>query len=423
MVRQKNIPNQNLAASAPATPEMGVNNCHTCQLAMNRPGEKRPSIRCKECRNEHCNKCAEVVVEFCEMVKTMGKDFWTCKACESKTSDMKAVLETIKSIKEDQAEQRAEREQVLQSLKTVEAVVKRVERVEEVQEIQEQRISKNEDAIKKHSQKREEGEKRLKKLEDQVEKIDQSPFDMRQCNAVAREVREMEKREKNVVFFNVAEPKEGEEEDTKKEDLAKIQSIFHELGLEGIQPIEARRIGKTGKYPRKILVTLGSREECEKTVKKSRDGPALTDNIFLTRDRTFNQRQEAKLFRIDKEREGEEMAHSERGRGRGRGRPRGRGNGGRGRGSRTAASESRKRRNSEDEVSKVDDDESKRRRTEVQTSGGAEGATSGGGGAAAAEDGTPDIQRVVRSVSDRPGTPRSVPDSELRAVGGVEQNF
>ena len=354
------------------------------------------------------------------MVKTMGKDFWTCKACESKTSDMKAVLETIKLIKVDQAEQRAEREQVLQSLKTVEAVVKRVEKVEEVQEIQEQRISKNEDTIKKHSQKREEGERRLKKLEDQVEKIGQSPFDMRQCNAVAKEVREMEMREKNVVIFNVSEPKEGEEEDTKKEDLSKIQSIFHELGLEGIQPIEARRIGKTGKYPRKILVTLGSREECEKIVKKSRDGPSLTDNIFLTRDRTFNQRQEAKLFRLDKEKEGEEMAPPERGRGRGRGRPRGRGNGGRGRGSRTEASESRKRRNSEDEGNNIDDDESKRRRTEMQENGGAGGATVGGG---AAVGSTPDIPRVVWSVSDRPGTPRSVPDSELGAVGGVEGNF
>ena len=419
MVRTKN-PNPNLASPTLATPDMGVNNCQTCQLAMNRQGEKRPSIRCKECRNEHCNICAEVLVGFCEMVKTMGKDFWTCKACESKTSDMKAVLETIKLIKVDQAEQRAEREQVLQSLKTVEAVVKRVEKVEEVQEIQEQRISKNEDTIKKHSQKREEGERRLKKLEDQVEKIGQSPFDMRQCNAVAKEVREMEMREKNVVIFNVSEPKEGEEEDTKKEDLSKIQSIFHELGLEGIQPIEARRIGKTGKYPRKILVTLGSREECEKIVKKSRDGPSLTDNIFLTRDRTFNQRQEAKLFRLDKEKEGEEMAPPERGRGRGRGRPRGRGNGGRGRGSRTAASESRKRRNSEDEGNNIDDDESKRRRTEMQENGGAGGATAGGG---AAVGSTPDIPRVVRSVTDRPGTPRSVPDSELGAVGGVEGNF
>ena len=62
----------------------------------------------------------------------------------------------------------------------------------------------------------------------------------------------------------------------------------------------------------------------------------LKNNAFITRDRTFNQRQEAKLVRGEKA-ENEEVGQPEVGRGgrggRGRGRPRGtgvKGGGGRG---------------------------------------------------------------------------------------------
>ena len=185
-------------------------------------------------------------------------------------------------------------------------VAKRMEQVEERQDKQEEQLTKHEDAIKKNSQKVEEGEKKMKKLEDQMEKKDQNSFDMRQCNAVA-------------ILFNVPEAKEEEEEnDRKKDDWLKVKNIFQELGMGEIQPLEASRIGKTGKYPRKIQLTL-SREECERVVKKGWEGPALADNIFLMRDRMYNQRQEARLFRVEKEKE--ELTQPERGRGRGRGRP------------------------------------------------------------------------------------------------------
>ena len=256
---------------------------------------------------------------------------------------MKLIQSELGTIRDTQEKQEAERKKVLEELKVVEAVAKRMERVEERQDKQDQQLGKHDDALKKNSQKVEEGEKKMKKLEDRIERVektDQSSFDMRQCNAVAREVREMEKREKNIILFNVPEANEGEEDDVKRRDSLKVGKILQDLGLGEIQPIETRRIGKTGRYPRKIQVILASGDECDKIVKKGREGPTLDNNVFLTRDRTFNQRQEARLFRVEKE---EEISQPERGRGRGRGRPRGRGNYGRGRGSRTSGAESRKR--------------------------------------------------------------------------------
>ena len=340
---------------------------------------------------------------------------------------MKSIQTELGAIKDTQGKQEAEREKVLKGLKVVEALAKRMEHVEERQDKQDQQIAKHDDVLRKNSQKAEEGERKIKKLEDRMEKVektDQSAFDMRQCNAVAREVREMEKREKNVIFFNVPEAKEGEEDEGKKADWLKVKKILQELGLGEIQPIEARRIGKTGKYPRKIQLILATREECKKIVKKGRDGLTLADNIFLTRDRTFHQRQEARLFRMEKEKEEEEetttTTQPERGRGRGRGRPRGRGNVGRGRGSRTTGSESRKRRNSGDEGNGNDDDESKRRRTGNQNGGAAMGGGEEPGGASSSSSSS-----SSSSASNDVATPATpVPDSELGAVGGADpENF
>ena len=254
---------------------------------------------------------------------------------------------------------------------------------------------------------------------------------MRQCNAVAREVREMEKREKNIILFNVPEANEGEEDDGKRRDRLKVGKILQDLGLGEIQPIETRRIGKTGRYPRKIQVLLASGDECDKIVKKGREGPTLDDNVFITKDRTFNQRQEARLFRVEKEKEEEEeRSQPERGRGRGRGRPRGRGNYGRGRGSRTSGAESRKRRNS-GEGGNEDDDESKRRRTGKQdggaatgggaTGGGATGGGATGGGATGggATGGGATEGGATSSSSNHATTSGLVNDSDLGAVGGL----
>ena len=189
---------------------MALVKCQVCDLALNRPGEKRPGTRCKDCKKDHCYKCAEVTGEFCEM-RGMGKDFWQCKKCESKGDDMKTVIESMKLIKSElgtirqsQEEQQTEREQVLEGLKAVEAVVKKLDRIEAVQETHEQRISTHDEEIKTNSLKREEGEKRIKKLEDQVRNIDPQTFDLRQCNAVAKEVREIEKKSKKRCLFQCA---------------------------------------------------------------------------------------------------------------------------------------------------------------------------------------------------------------------------
>ena len=371
----------------------------------------------------------------------MDKGLFTCNECESKGTDLKAVLDSMQSIKTEigsirqgQAEQQVEQEKVLESLKAVEAVAKKMDHIEAVQETHEDRLTTHDEEIRRNKQEREEGEKRIKKLEEKMQNIDQPVLDIRQINAVAREVREMEKRENNIVVFNVPESTEEDEDDQKTADLKKIKEIFKDMDLEEIKPTKISRTGKSGRYPKQILATIGTKEECEKIMKKCREGLTLKNDAFITRDRTFNQRKEAKLFRMEKE-EGDGNAQpgdgnsqpgreNERGRGgRGRGRPRGRGGAGRGGAGRGGAgrggaggggaggesagrgggrgrwprSESRKR-----QMSGGDDDDSKRRRMV-------------GEDANAMSKAKPDQGQTTR--------PATASESELGAAGGADANF
>ena len=140
----------------------------------------------------------------------------------------------------------------------------------------------------------------MKKLEEQMEKVEKAEKkdsgDLRQFNAVVQEVREIERREKNIVVFNVPETTEGEEEDKAKADWEKIKEVFKELSCDDISPNKVVRIGKTGRHPKQVLVIFRTVDECELVLKKHRKGPKLRNDVFLNRDRTFRQRQEARLF-------------------------------------------------------------------------------------------------------------------------------
>ena len=363
----------------------------------------------------------------------MGKSIWTCDECENKAADMKSVVDSMSSIQselstlkkgqmkqqEDMAEQKEARAQVLEGLKAVEAVAKRMEKVEETQENHEQRLNGHDNAIATNTCRGEEGEGKIRKLEERMETMEKTgkkvddAGEVRQFNAMVTEVREIEKRERNVVVFNVPERTEEEEEEGGgKLNAEKIEKIFKELSCDDIRPTKVVRIGKAGRHPRQILVILRSSEEVERIMKKCRDGPKLTNEVFITRDRTYRQRQEAKLFRMEKEEEEKTGISSQSGeRGGARGRGRGRGGGGRGRGrgrgGRGVESGSRKRRNSGDAETPSDaDDEAKRRRM-------------GGGGGEAAAAATPTANRA-KPTSEHSATPRTIPDCELGAVGGAE---
>ena len=291
---------------------MVVDKCHACQLAMNRAGEGRPGIRCKDCKDEHCNKCAGLTVVQCQMMRDMKKGFWSCSKCESQSADMKAVLESVTSIKSELADQQGEREQVLESLKAVEVVVKRLERIEDVQDKQEQQLVRHEDTIKKNTKKGLEGEKRIKQLEDQVVKISQdkstthsSETDtIRQTNAVVREIREIEKCERNLMFGNVPEPTS---EDGRKEDENRVSDILREIKMEHIKPTDVKRVGRKSHFSRKIQVvfrTIGDAEQ----IREAGLTAQLPNGVYIARDRTYNQRYEARLYRLEKEKEEKEAA-------------------------------------------------------------------------------------------------------------------
>ena len=103
-------------------------------------------------------------------------------------------------------------------------------------------------------------------------------------------------------MFNVPESTEEEEEERTKADWEKMKDIIiKELSCDDICPTKVVRIGKTGRHPKQMLVVFRSVEDCEQLLKKHREGPKLKNDVFVTRDRTFRQRQEAKLFREEKE--------------------------------------------------------------------------------------------------------------------------
>ena len=293
---------------------------------------------------------------------------WKCISCEDKDKDIKTVLQSLQTLHSEmktmKAEHQTERERVLEGLKTMENVAenvaKRLDTIETTQVSQGAKLEDHDKAISQQAEKIEDNSSKLVLLEEQVRKIDTDALSIRQTNAVVREIREIEKRERNVIVCNVPESTEETSEGRKKFDEDKICGILTELGTGATRPVNVIRVGTKGKYPRKILLILSSTDECEKILKKA-ETVELANAVFITRDRTFNQRAEARQYRLEREKEEREGKPS-RGRGRGRGRGAGRlarGQGSlRGRGGTDGSRGPRKRRLSQE------DDESKRRRTE-----------------------------------------------------------
>ena len=69
----------------------------------------------------------------------------------------------------------------------------------------------------------------LQDLETKTMSTAAGKVDIRQTNATIRELRELEKRSKNLIFMNVPEATEEEAEKRKDEDTAKINSILWDI--------------------------------------------------------------------------------------------------------------------------------------------------------------------------------------------------
>ena len=311
------------------------------------------------------------------MMKKMGKSMWKCRPCEEKCKNLQSVLESLQqdmiTIKKGQEDQQAERVKVMEGLEQIKDVANKIDGIEKVQNENIARLDAHDDAIQKNTEKMKEMEKKANDMEQRVKSLDGETVNIRQTNAVVREIREIEKREKNLIFGNIPEPTQTEAGDRKKQDEERVDELLRELGVAELRPVKVIRVGQVGRYPRKALAIFSSVEHCERVLEKA-EQVKLANDIFITRDRTYNQREEARLFRLEREKEeneGNSGTQAERGRARRRGRPPGRDNGSvRGRGTTKTrggakgprgARESRKRKNSED------DDVAKRLRTSTTT--------------------------------------------------------
>ena len=431
---------------------MSPEKCKGCEIIINRKGERRPAIRCKDCKNNHCFQCAGMEVMLCEMLRDSGKEMWTCGECEAKNADLKSVLESIETIKKGQDDQQEERGRVLEGLKVMEMAVKNIE---VVQAEHGERINAQEEATKSNAEKVDEHHKRLAAVEEKMDKlarVDNDTVNIRLTNAVVREIRLIEKSDTNFMVWNIPESTEEAADARKKHDENKVKDVLKEMNMEQVGMKNVVRSGmKGGRFPRKIKVILMSKEDCNKVMDAS-ESASLSNNVRITRDMTYNQRQEARLFRLEKEEEGAEGGTSTssvatqdgagRGRGKGKGRPVGRPRGsGKGRGGRT---DSRKRSLSGDEPGRaeVEDEENKRRKVappaKQTTPGGASSSSSSLSssassststplsttttttppGAAAAEQTPPPL---LLSSTERQGTPHPTPIRRLAATAAAAE--
>ena len=389
---------------------------------------------------------------LCEMMRNAGQAFWECKSCEAKGADLKSVLDSIQNIhsemvviKENQDGQKVEQERMLEGIKVVETVVKRMEVIEKTQADHGERLQIQEVSTRENRDKIEETEKRTTVIEKRLDKMNESAVSVKQTNAIIRELKDLGKKEKNFIIANLPESLAEAAEERKKEDEKRVRDVLTALTLENIEPINVARVGFSGRYPKKVQVILRTVEESERVLLNA-EKTTLPNEVWISRDRTWNQREEARLFRAEKGNQENSQASEgvapqrgrPRGNGKGPGRPKGAPTGsGRGRGS-----TSRKRQLSGDE------EENKWRRTGgVAARGGVRGGGRGGrGGRGASSQGpiaaerddrvnlqlaTPSVvtpeapsQQQLRRASDRQGTPLpSSSNALLGAEGGTEENF
>ena len=309
-----------------------VDQCVICTVVVNRDRENRPGIKCADCQKENCFKCADLPNELCKMMRDSGKSFWKCKACESKEADLKSVLVSIQSIqkeivtiKEGQEDQKGEMKEVLDGLKRLEEVATKVDKIEEEQARTSEQIRAQGETLQENAEKVVEACKRASDLEQRLNDMDKEALNIRQTNAVVREIQEIEKREKNLIFCRIPEVSTEDTEEGKKKDAETIDGLLRELRAEEVKPVKVLRVGERGQLPRRILVKFESVADCEKVLHNSWE-MELPGEAFVTKDRTYNQRQEARRYRLEREKEERDgEAPQGRGRGgkRGPGRPRG----------------------------------------------------------------------------------------------------
>lgn len=128
-------------------------------------------------------------------------------------------------------------------------------------------------------------------------KMDDATFKLRLTNAVVKEVREIEKTDKNFLVWNIPESTKEAAEDRKKFDENKVRDVLKELKMEELALKNMVQVGfKGGRYPRKILVIMETKKDCIKVLESS-ELAKLTNDVRITRAKTWNQRQEARLLR------------------------------------------------------------------------------------------------------------------------------
>ena len=186
--------------------------CSSCEASTT---DENGCINCFDCKNKFCSTCSGMPPDLCKSLKLLTGCSWKCKACVAKKDELKSLLETMQSkiqseIRLGHEENKKEREKIIEGLKSLESVSRRVDTVEEKQaEIKENmekdrqerkseiteinkefgrfttvsaQVSKIQESVTSQDE-------RISKIENRTEEHHPGKPDVRQTNAIIREIR------------------------------------------------------------------------------------------------------------------------------------------------------------------------------------------------------------------------------------------
>ena len=252
---------------------MASPSCSNCETSTT---DENDCINCFDCKNKFCSTCSGMPLDLYKSLKLLTGCSWKCKTCVAKKDELKSLLETMQSkietmqsknetmqskiqseIRLGHEENKKEREKIMEGLKSLESVSRRVDTVEEKQaEIKENmekdrqerkseiteinkefgrfttvsaQVSKIQESVTSQDE-------RISKIENRTEEHHPGKPDIRQTNAIIREIREIESRGKNLILNNIPESTNENAEERKSEDVTKTLSVLTELGITDIAP-------------------------------------------------------------------------------------------------------------------------------------------------------------------------------------------
>lgn len=232
------------------------NKCGACDKAVTK---KSKGVLCEYCAKWYHADCQGLSAEVVSAITVCGDSFhWFCNVCNPKALDVLRMVQSLKD-KNDELEARI-----------VNVEGKLTDQGNDFTEFKEKQEAFNAGIAEKLEAEKTE-------TREQAERIVTERIEEGKENFViesVREIAEREKRQKNLILFNVEESEADNAEDRKAHDLQEVENVVEHLDM-SIPPTATKpvRLGKKREdgNPRPLRVTVGSVESRDEFLKKAKN--------------------------------------------------------------------------------------------------------------------------------------------------------